>query len=1051
LAGLFRFVVGHRTAANLLALALLGFGLWGALNIRAQFMPDVVSESIQLDIAWPGAGPGAVDAQIAAPVDAALLALPGLSRLKTVAQEGLARFTLVFEPGVDLAAAHDEARAAIDALTSLPETAEEPELRRRSWRDRVTNIGVWGPLSPEQIARIAQQLQAELFAAGVTRVQLDGAPDPVLRVAAREIDLARRDVTLRELSDSAAAVLSATPAGDIAEGRTRVVTGLSQRSVEAVAAAPLLDGSGARLTVGDIADVRLEGAAQGELYLANDEPMAVLRVDRDAAGDALAIQAAVEETIARLAQTLPQDVRMATFAGHADAIAGRLSLLIDNALLGLVLVLGLLFLFLSARTALWVAAGIPVAMAGALGMMHLLGLTLDMISMFALIICIGIVVDDAIVVGEHADHLARRNLSPAAAAQAAAARMLAPVIAASLTTVIAFLSLLAIGGRFGAFIVAIPLTVSLVLIASLIESFLILPAHMRHALAAKRSEPWYDAPSRAVDRGFTILRDRAFRPLATAAVRWRYVVLAGAVGLLLHSLALLVSGEARWRFFDGPERGSGAINVVMLPGATRADTAAMVAEIERALLATADSFAARHDVNALRFHHGVVGGEVGGGLAAGEGADPDRLGGVWMELVDADARPFPLSVFMAAWRDAVVSAPLVETMAGRWERGGPGDEAIAVEVTARDAEALRAAADALADALRDTPGVMGVDSTVTVGKEEATLTLTPFGRARGFDEGELGATLRSRISGIEAATFPLEGRSATLIVGVDEASLKTDYLSRALVRAPDGAWVRLGDVARVSYGVGVDRVTRVNGLPTATVSAALDDADPGRAAAAAAHVEKTVLPALMSAHDVQAKMGGLRAQERAFLDDATIGLLLCAAGIYAVLAWVLGSWSMPLVVLLVAPLGLIGALWGHVWMDVTLSMFSVVGLLGMTGIIVNDAIVLVMAAEEKARSRALTPALIDAACDRLRAVFLTTATTVAGLAPMLYETSRQAQFLKPTVVTLAFGLAFGMVLVLLATPAMVAVRGDVLAALRSARRMARRAGRWTARAKRARG
>ena len=1037
--GLFRFVVEHRTAANLMALALLLFGVWGATTIRAQFLPDVVTESITLDIAWPGAGPSAVDAQVAAPVDAALMALEGLSQLDTRAQEGRARFTLTFEPGVDLVAANEEVRAAIDALDTLPETAEDPEVRRGSWRDRVTNVGVWGPLSAAQITRIAQRLQAELFAAGVTRVRLDGAPDPELRVEARPLDLARHDVTLQQLADRVAGVVSATPAGDIGEGQTRVTTGRDRRTAEAIAAATLrAEPGGARLTVADVADVWLEGAGHGERYTADGHPMTILRVDRSAGGDALAVQAAVDAAIAALRPTLPAGVRVETFAGRADAISGRLALLIDNAALGLALVLGLLFLFLSARTALWVAAGIPVAMAAALGMMTLAGLSLDMISMFALIICLGIVVDDAIVVGEHADHLSRGGMDASTAAQTAAARMAGPVAAASITTVIAFLALLAIGGRFGTFILAIPLTVSLVLIASLAESFLILPAHMRHALAAKRAAPWYDAPSRAVDRGFGWVRDRGFRPLAGLAVRWRYPLVAGAVALLLHSVSLLASGEVRWRFFDGPERNAGSVNFLLLPGATRADAVATTAEVERALLAAAARFEAEHGVDALASHHGVVGGDIGRGLAAADGVDPDRLGGVWMELVEADARPFTLGAFMRAWREEIRPSPLIEAISGRGERSGPGEDAVAVELTGREPQALRAAADALAAALRAEPGVGGVDSSAGVGPEEATLTLTPLGRAMGFDDAALGRALRAQVSGVEAASFPLEGRSGTVTVSLSDAALSPDFLSRALVRAPEGGWLRLADVADVRFEEGVSRITRRNGLPTETVTAALEDLDADAAAQVMQRIETAIAPAIVARHDVEATMSGLRAQERRFLSDALFGLMLCLAGIYVTLAWVFASWSLPLVVLLVTPLGLIGVMWGHLWMDVSLSMFSVVGLIGMTGIIVNDAIVLIVAAERKAAVRARVPALADAAADRLRAVFLTTATTVAGLAPMLYETSRQAQFLKPTVITLVFGLGFGMILVLLVTPAMVAIRGDLAALAASTRRMARR-------------
>ena len=272
-------------------------------------------------------------------------------------------------------------------------------------------------------------------------------------------------------------------------------------------------------------------------------------------------------------------------------------------------------------------------------------------------------------------------------------------------------------------------------------------------------------------------------------------------------------------------------------------------------------------------------------------------------------------------------------------------------------------------------------------------------------------------------------------VSLDEAALTADYLSRARLRAPGGAWAPLSEVVEVSRSLGFSAIRRSDGFPVVTVTGEIDAADTEAAAAVTEALSARLLPDLAARFDVTYRLTGLAEQERDFLADARKGFALVLAGIYVALAWVFASWTRPLVVLLAIPLGLIGVLWGHLWMGAALSMFSVVGLIGMTGIVINDSIVLVTTVDDYARRRALIPALIDATADRLRAVFLTTATTVAGLAPLLFETSTQAQFLKPTVITLAFGLGFGMALVLVVTPALIAVQHDVARALSSARRL----------------
>jgi multidrug efflux pump subunit AcrB len=848
--------------------------------------------------------------------------------------------------------------------------------------------------------------------------------------------MVRHDVTVGEVAAAVTAAASASPAGALADGGPRLRAGEERRSAEAIGDVTVrLRPDGTRLTVRDVAAVATEGVERSRALYVEGRPAVMLQVERAAGGDAVATQRLVERVIAETLPTLPEGVAITLMNTRAQAISDRLDILVWNGALGLALVLGFLFLFLSARTAFWVAAGIPAAMAAAVGLMFVAGLTLNMISLFALIICLGVVVDDAIVVGEHADHLARRGLSPTEAAEQAARRMFPAVFAATITTVIAFLGLVVIGGRFGAMILAIPLTVSMVLIASLAESFLVLPAHMRHALSAQNRAPWYDWPSRIVNRGFRRFREGLFRPAMRVALGARYAVLIGAVALLLHSLALVADGRLRWRFFDGPELASASANFAMLPGATRADTLAMMAELERALAAVAPRFPVEGGAPPVKAALAQVGAGAGRGLSGVEGKEADLLGAVSIELVDPDRRGWTQGDFLRAWEAETVRHPRLETLALRGERAGPGQDGVSVRLVGYEARVLKDAAEALKAELAAFPAVLGLEDTLAYDREELTLSLTPRGSALGLDSAALGEELRRRLAGVEAAAFPLEGRAAKVMVGLAEADARADYLDRAMIRDPAGGWSALADLATVSRSLSFSTIRREDGFPVITVSGEIDAADPAAAEAVRAALVERILPDLAARFDVDWSLAGLAEQERRFLADARVGFLMCLAGIYVALAWLFGSWSRPFVVLLAVPLGLIGVTWGHHWLGVSLSMFSVVGMIGMTGIVINDSIVLVRAVDEHAATRPLRVALVDGAADRLRAVFLTTATTVAGLAPMLFETSTQAQFLKPTVITLAFGLGFGMVLVLFVTPALIAVQHDVASALRALRRL----------------
>ena len=481
--GILSHFARHPTLANLVLAILLIAGLMALPNIRAQFFPDVIIDNVTVSVSWDGAGAEDVDAAIVQIMEPALLAVEGVESSESTSREGRATMRLEFEPGWDMARAAQDVQNAVDAVTGLSDEVDDPSVRRGVWRDRVTDVVITGPIGVDQLARFADEFIVRLFAEGVTRTTIRGlaAPQTVIEVPSR--NLIAFDVTMAQIATVIAAEVDADPAGDVGGTGTRVRTGVEKRGADDLAAIVLRSNpDGSKLTIGEVAQIRVEGIDRARSYFVDDNPAISIRVDRSDRGDAIGIQRIVEEQAAEMSATLPGGTRLELIRTRAEAITDRLNILVDNAAMGLVLVVGLLFLFLNARTAFWVAAGIPTALMATIALMYAFGMTINMILLFALIITLGIVVDDAIVVGKHADHLSKRGLGPFEAAETAVRRMALPVFSATLTTVIAFFGLAAIGGRFGDLIGSIPFTVIVVLRASLVECFLILPNHMAHVL-----------------------------------------------------------------------------------------------------------------------------------------------------------------------------------------------------------------------------------------------------------------------------------------------------------------------------------------------------------------------------------------------------------------------------------------------------------------------------------------------------------------------------------------------------------------------------------------
>ncbi len=1027
----------HKTAANLLLVVMMVAGLAATTQIRSQFFPDVVISNVTVIVTWEGAGPEDLDQAVVSLLEPALLNVEGVEETRSTATEGRAQLTLDFEADWDMARAADDVKAAVDGVTDLPEGIDEPLIRRGAWRDRVTDLIISGNVDPEQLARFADEFTARAFRAGVTRTTIRGVGAPEVLVEVPELSLIRHGVSLSELSAAIAEEATADPAGEVSGAAVRVRTGVEKRTAEDVQSIVVRSSSdGNKLTVGDVAQVSTLGSSRQRAYYVAEKPAVSIRVDRADLGDAIDMQKTVQKIADEMQRTLPDGVKIELIRTRAQAISDRLNILMENGLLGLALVIGLLFLFLNARTAFWVAAGIPVAMLATIALMYAAGLTINMVSLFGLIICLGIVVDDAIVVGEHADFRARRLMeNPVLAAESAAIRMAPPVFSATITSVIAFFALVAVGGRFGSLIKDIPFTVIVVLLASLIECFLILPNHMSHALQSIERRRWYDFPSHFFNIGFSWFREKVFKKFIYWVLVLRYPVIAFTVFLLAFQASLFFKGDVIFRFFNAPERGSISGNIAMLSGADREDTREMVRELQRAVDATAKKFEDQHGTNPVTFALGEVGGTTGRGLAGSDTKDKDLLGSIAVELIDADLRPYTSFAFIGELQEEVRKHPLLETLSFRGWRSGPGGDSLSVKFYGANSAVLKLASEKLKEAVSGFPEVSAVEDDLAYDKEEFVLELTPQGQALGFTIDGIGKELRGRLNGIVAASFPVGTRTGEIRVTLPEEELTGGFLEATRLRTALGTYVPLTDVVTTRSQIGFAAIRRENGLKRVSVSGDISEDDPVRASQIVEELRENILPGIAADLGVEFLIGGLAEQESEFLSDAKTGFILCLLGIYLTLTWIFSSWSRPIVVMAIIPFGFVGTIYGHYMWEVPLSMFSIIGLIGMSGIIINDSIVLVSTVDEYSKDRGLFAAIVEAATDRFRPVLLTTLTTVLGLLPLLYETSRQAQFLKPTVITLCYGLGFGLLLVLLVVPSLLVVQQDFKRLFASARRI----------------
>lgn len=1020
--GVIGFFVHHKVAANLVMLMMLLGGALALSRMNIQFFPTFALDVVSVRVVWSGASAEDVEQGITNPLEQRLRSIQGLKKMTSTSAQSVSSITLEFNEGSNPIQALDDVRQQVDEFNNFPAEAEEPQVTRVERYEPVGRLLVYGDLDRDELRKLAYRFEDELLTRGIDRVSMTGLPEQQISIDVPVERLESLGLSLDQIADRVQAISRDLPAGMMGQqDSTRELRSVEQRrSPQAFETIPVISDERTNLLLGDIANIRQE-ARDSQVTLSHKGfPAIELQLQRSEDGNSLEAAEVLDQWLADTRPTLPPLVDLEVYDETWQLIDDRISLLIKNGFGGLVLVILLLYLFLPGRVAFWVAVGIPTAFLAAMAVLWGIGGSINMISLFALIMALGVIVDDAIVVGEDADAHARMGEESIYASEGAAKRMVWPVLASSLTTVAAFMPLLVVGGIIGNILGDIPLVMICVLVASLLECFIVLPAHLRHAFIPRRRQDAGPAPRPGpIDRvrsgfeqWFDRFRNGRFRALSRYTLEHRGTTLATALALAFLTAGLLAGGRLGFNFFPTPEPSIFYANTSFVAGTNRETVDGFLADLEQALNETEEALGGDLILHAMTSHGSTRG-------APGSSRTGNELGSMLVELTPSDRRSVRNPEFIREWRSRLeLSAGLDNLNISERQSGPPGRD-VNVRLTGDDATALKRAAESLTESLATLPGVLDTEDDMPWGREQLIYQVSDHGEALGLTTNDLGRQLRAAFDGRIAQIYQ-DGRDEVEVrVQLPEYQReRMATLSRLSIRVPDGRFVPLTQVMNLDHRQGFQALRHADGELAVEVTASLntristtDDI--------LASLEADVLPSLVKEYNLRYSFEGRSADQRETLDDMRTGLIIGLGLMYVVLAWVFASWSLPLIVMAIIPFALIGALLGHWLMGLQLTILSLFGLFGLSGIVVNNAIILVaFYNHQRSKGLGINDALNEAAVQRVRAVLLTSLTTIGGLLPLLFETSLQAQFLIPMATSIAFGLGLSTLLVLAVIPAL---------------------------------
>ncbi|AIA74192.1 acriflavin resistance protein [Halomonas campaniensis] len=1012
------FFVRHKVAANLIMLVMLLGGALGIARMNIQFFPTFALDVVNVRVMWSGASAEDIEQGITNPLEQRLRSLDGLKRMTSTSAQGIANITLELEEGSDPVLALDDIRQQVDSFTNLPASADPPEISRQARYEPVARLLVYGDLAPHELRQLTHRFEDSLLMAGIDRIQLNGLPAQQISIEVPTERLQALGLSLGEVAAQVQGMSRDLPAGLLGQqDSTRELRSLEQhRDALAFEDMPVLSNDRLQLRLGDIAFIHQE-ARDGEVELTyRGQPAVEMILQRAESGDSLQAAQHLERWLAATRPTLPPSVELAVYDESWQLIDERISLLLGNGLTGLLLVVILLYFFLPARVALWVAIGIPTAFLASLGVFWGIGGSINMMSLFALIMALGVIVDDAIVVGEDADAHHRMGEDPKLASAGAARRMLWPVVASSLTTVAAFMPLLMVGGVIGNILGDIPIIMICVLIASLLECFVVLPAHLRNAFIPANKA---NHPARGIERlrqgfeaRFDQFREGPFRRFSQRSLRYRGVTLTTALAITLVTAGLLAGGRIGFNFFPSPESSIVYANASFVAGTHRGQVADFVDHLQATLQETDDAMGGGLVRTAVA-HYGST---QAGGAPARTG---DGVGSVMVELTSPDARDVRNVEFIRAWRERIQTPAGLDNLNITERAAGPPGKDVNIRLIGENAEGLRHASDILGEAMAGLPGVLSTENDMPWGREQLIYSVNAYGQALGLTTDDLGSQLRTAFDGQIVQIHQS---------GADEIEVRVQLprhqrerlstLSSLAITLADGRQVLLSQVMDLSHRQGFETLRHAEGQLAVEVTAEIDSQTTS-AEQVLESLSAGLLPRLEREYFLTTSFEGRAADQRETMADMRTGLMIGLGLMYGVLTWVFASWTLPLIVMAIIPFSLVGALLGHWALGINLTILSLFGLFGLSGIVVNNAIILVsFYRQQREKGLGIDEALNEAVVQRIRAVLLTSLTTIGGLLPLLFETSLQAQFLIPMATSIAFGLGGSTLLVLFIIPAL---------------------------------
>ncbi len=1017
----------HAVAANLLMLIMLLAGVWALSKLNTQFLPNFSLDFITVRVVWSGASAEDVETSITSPIEQELRNLDNVKKMTSTSANGISNISLEYYEGTNMSVALDQVNEKVSLLRNLPSTAEKPEVSKVVRYEAIANVLLTVPEEVNDLRHLAYQMEQALLNRGIDKVTIQGLPEEEIAIQIPSATLENLGLSLNQVADRVVAFSRDIPAGMVGrDDVARQIRSLEQRrTAQGFEDIPLTaDSQGRLLRLDDVATIK-HRPMQGQTALTYQGKAAVqLTILRAEHNDALKAAEVLQKYLTEVRPTLSANIEINLYDESWTYIRDRIMLLVNNGASGLLVVIVILFLFLNGKVAWWVAMGIPVSLMASLAVLYLMGGSINMVSLFAMIMTLGIIVDDAIVVGEDALTHYQSGEKSLEAAEGGARRMLSPVVAASLTTIAAFLPLMLIGGTMGNILFSIPLVVICVLIASLIESFFILPGHLRHSFLTLHHAP-PSAMRQKLDQAFESFKEGFFRPLVTATLSWRWVMIALVFSLLALGIGLLASGRINFTFFPTPESPILSANISFAAGTPPERVATFLHTVEHALDAAVKELSPP-DKSILRA--AVVRYNISTSAEGQAAQTGDQFASIIVELIQPDERKVRNRQFIETWKGKVQPMPGLEKFIVSERRGGPPGRDLDIRLSGGTPERIKAAALELATVLESQEGVLAVEDDMPYGREQLIYKLRPEAVALGLNVASVGQQLRAAFDGFRAQIF-LDGRDEieVRVMLPDSERYSLSALEKFTIRLPNGDSLPLLNAVELQSRQGFEALRHFKGELSVQISADVDAAV-NNANKITATLEQGILPQLSQKYGISYNYEGRAADQRETLTDMKQGLIFGILLIYLVLAWVFSSYGWPLVVMTAIPFGLIGALAGHWMLGLDLTLLSLFGFFGLSGIVINDSIVLVTFYRDLRDSNSgmsVREALIEASCQRLRAVLLTSLTTIGGLMPLLFETSLQAQFLIPMAVSLSFGLAFSTVLVLLVVPALLSVYEDL--------------------------